>query len=199
MELQKRILDEATLQFFRYGIRNVTMDDIAAALGISKRTVYEVFRNKTELVVSCLKELALQQDKKNKEIIENSGNVIESIALFIQEGIKVMNSINPVFFTDLQKFYPVITDTVFKESDKKRFDLTHQLLTKGIEEGIFRNDINVPIVAKLFHEQINVITDDRMFPRNKFNHVEVFKNLVINFMRGISTANGIAIIEEIIE
>lgn len=199
MEIRTRILDEAKQQFFRYGIRNITMDDIAAALGISKRTVYEVFKNKNELVVTCLKELAVQQDKIYTEIIYNSGNVIETFALFIREGIKVMNSVNPVFVSDLKKFYPAIADTVFKDSDKKRYDMTYQLLERGIEEGIFRKDINIPIITRLFHEQINVITDEQMFPRDRFDHVEVFRNLVINFMRGISTQKGIDIIEKIIE
>lgn len=198
MELRKRILEEATAQFFKYGIRNITMDDIAAALGISKRTVYEIFRNKTELVVSCLRELSEKQEKRNKELISQSDNVIETIFAFMKDGIKVLDLINPVFFSDLTKFYPVIAETIHKENTKIRYTLTFQLLNRGVEEGIFRKDINVPIVTKLFHEQINVFSDDKMFPRNQFNRAEVFENLVINFMRGISTSTGIAIIEDII-
>lgn len=196
MELRKRILEEATVQFFKYGIRNITMDDIAAALGISKRTVYEIFKNKTELVVSCLRELSEQQEKKNKDLISKSDNVIETIFAFMKEGIKVLNLINPVFFSDLTKFYPVIAETIHKENTKTRYTLTFELLNRGVEEGLFREDINIPIVARLFQEQVNVFSDEKMFPRDQFNQAEVFENLVINFMRGISTSRGIAIIEE---
>lgn len=199
MELRSRILEEATGQFFKFGIRNITMDDIAAALGISKRTVYEIFKNKTEVVISCLEELSKQQEIKNNEIISNSGNVIETIFSFMQEGIKVMNSINPVFFSDLKKFYPVIADTIYKENIKIRYTLTYKLLNKGVEEGIFREDINVPIITKLFQEQINVISDEKIFPPEEFNHTEVFKNLVINYMRGISTPMGIALIDRLLD
>ncbi len=199
MELRSRILEEATGQFFRFGIRNITMDDIAAALGISKRTVYEIFKNKTEVVISCLEELSKQQEIRNNEIISNSGNVIETIFSFMQEGIKVMNSINPVFFSDLKKFYPVIADTIYKENIKIRYTLTYKLLDKGVEEGIFRKDINIPIITKLFQEQINVISDEKIFPPEEFNHTEVFKNLVINYMRGISTPMGIALIDRLLD
>lgn len=199
MELQDRIIEEATGQFFRFGIRNVTMDEIAASLGISKRTVYEIFKDKTELVRSCLKELSRQQEVKNNELISVSGNVIETIFLFMQEGIKVMNSINPVFYSDLKKFYPGIWNSIHEENIKTSYNLTHKLLHNGRNENLFREDINIPIVSKLFHEQMNLITDEKVFPREEFNHAEVFKNLVINFMRGISTSRGIEIIDKMIK
>jgi AcrR family transcriptional regulator len=199
MEQRERILEEATAQFFNYGIRNVTMDEIAASLGISKRTLYEIFRDKTELVHSCLQELSRKQDVKNNEIISSSGNVIETIFLFMQEGIRVMNSINPVFFSDLKKFYPGIAKTIHEENIRTSYNLTHKLLHKGLNEKVFRKEINIPIVSKLFHEQMNLISDEKIFPREEFNHAEVFQNLVINFMRGISTSHGIEMIDSLIK
>ncbi len=199
MEQRERILEEATEQFFRYGIRNVTMDEIAAALGISKRTVYEIFKDKTELVVSCLQELSRKQELKNDEIISVTGNVIETIFLFMQEGIKVMNSINHVFFSDLKKYYPKIAKTIHEKNIQNSYNLTYKLLYKGLNEGLFRKDINIPIVSRLFHEQMNMISDEKIFPRDEFNHTEVFQSLVINFMRGISTSQGIEMIDNIIK
>ncbi len=199
MEQYDRIIEEATRQFFRYGIRNVTMNEIAVALGISKRTVYEIFKDKTELVEVCLKELSRKQKKKNNELISGAGNVIETIFMFMQEGIKVMNSINPVFFSDLKKFYPGLARAIHEENIRTSHNLTHKLLHDGQDEGFFRKDINIPIVSKLFHEQMNLISDEKIFPREEFNHAEVFKNLVINFMRGISTSRGIDFIDKLIE
>ncbi len=199
MELRERIIGEATEQFFRFGIRNVTMDEIAVSLGISKRTVYENFKDKTELVKSCMNELSRQKEIQNEQIISNSGNVVETIFLFMQEGIKVMNSINPVFFSDLRKFYPEIWKAIHEESLKTNYILMHKLLNKGLDEGLFRKDINLPIVSKLFQEQMNLITDEKIFPREEFNPAEVFKNLVISFMRGISTFRGIEIIDKMME
>jgi AcrR family transcriptional regulator len=191
-------MEEATGQFFKYGIRNVTMDEIAASLGISKRTVYEAFKDKTELVQTCIKGLSRLQDQKNQEIILGSANVIEAIFLFMQEGIKAMNSINPVFFTDIRKYYPGIWKPLHDENREKAHRITHTLLRKGLNEGLFRKDIHVGIVSKLFHEQMNLLADEKIFPRDEYTPSEVFKNLVISFTRGISTNKGIEIIDRIL-
>ena len=94
MEIREKIIEEATKQFLIYGIRNVTMDSIAAALGISKRTVYENFKDKNELVYVCLDTLAAQNEIKNNKIIKTSYNVIETIFAFMREGIKAMSCID---------------------------------------------------------------------------------------------------------
>ena len=175
------------------------MDDIAASIGISKRTVYETFKDKTELVHTCLKRLMQVQDKKNQEIISGSANVIEAIFLFMQEGIKAMNAINPVFFVDMKKYYLPIWKLLHDENKEKAYRMTHTMLRKGVNEGLFRKDINISIVSKLFHEQANLVSDDHIFPREEFVLSEVYQNLIINFTRGISTNKGIDIIDKILE
>jgi TetR/AcrR family transcriptional regulator, cholesterol catabolism regulator len=198
MEIRDKIIEEATKQFMLYGIRNVTMDDLATSLGISKRTVYETFTDKTELVHKCLETLKQKHEEKTREIITSSRNVIITIFTFMKEGIKSMTSINPVFFLDMQKLYPGTWNCLSEENAKKTFDLSKELLERGVKEGLFRQNINIPIVAKLFHEQMNLLADEKIFPRDEFNYADVFQSLTINFMRGISTNKGIELIDEII-
>lgn len=195
MEIRERIIEEALKQFLTYGIRNVTMDGIAANIGISKRTVYEVFKDKKELIYICLKQLKKNHEEKNHEIISSSRNVIETIFAFMREGIKAMTCINPVFFMDMKKFYSSAWNALSEENEKNVLSLSKKLLMKGIEEGLFRSDINIPIVAKLFHEQMKLLADEKVFPRDEFNYADLFQSLTINFMRGISTQKGIKIIE----
>lgn len=199
MEVRDRIIEEATRQFFQLGIRNVTMDDIAVSLGISKRTVYETFKDKGELVQTCLTMLTSKDDKKVEQVVAESANAIEAIFVFMREGIKAMNSINPVFFKDLEKFYPAMWKVMEKEGKAKRFKLSAKLLNKGIKEGLFRKDFNVEIVSKLFHEQIGLLVNESIFPRDKYDRAEVFQNMIINFTRGISTPRGTEIIDRILE
>jgi hypothetical protein len=73
------------------------------------------------------------------------------------------------------------------------------MLRKGLNEGLYRKGINIEIIAKLFHEQMNLVSDETIFPSDKFDHGEVFQNIMINFTRGIATKRGIEIIDEIIE
>jgi AcrR family transcriptional regulator len=199
MEIRERIIEEATNQFLQFGIRNVTMDGIAAELGMSKRTVYEVFKDKSSLVHSCIEMLNKNHRCRNEEIYNSSRNVVETIFSFMQEGISAMNAINPVFFRDMEKLYPKAWENIKKNNEKEAFNLSVELLKKGIEEGLFRSEINIPIVAKLFHEQMNLLADDKVFPRNEYNYADVFQSLTINFMRGISTRKGIELIDSLLD
>ena len=79
MEVRARIIEEATRLFFQYGIRSITMDEIAVSLGISKRTVYETFKDKTELIHTCLRDLIRRRDERRQEVISSSANVIDAI------------------------------------------------------------------------------------------------------------------------
>ena len=115
----------------------------------------------------------------------------------MREGIKAMTAINPVFFFDMKKYYPKKWKVIQEANTKNAFTLTQNLLEKGIKEDLFRQDINIPIVAKLFHEQMNLLADEKIFPHDEYNFPDIFQNLTINFMRGISTAKGIEIIDEI--
>jgi TetR/AcrR family transcriptional regulator, cholesterol catabolism regulator len=197
MEIRDRIIEEATKEFLLYGTRSVTMDGIAVALGISKRTVYENFKDKTELVYTCLDTLSKQHENKNQEIITTPCNVIDIIFSFMREGIKAMTSINPVFFLDMKKYYPEKWNEIQEAGTKNAFNMSCNLLKKGIKEGLFRKDINIPIVAKLFNEQMNFLADEKIFPHDEYNFPDLFQSLTINFMRGISTLKGIEIIDEI--
>src|SRR6056297_1906932 len=199
MKIRERIIEEATRQFLQFGIRNVTMVGIAAALGMSKRTVYETFKDKSALVHSCLHTLNQNHKNRNKEICSASQNVIETIFLFMQEGIKAMNAINPVFFRDMEKLYPKTWEGLRENNEKEAFDLSKELLHKGIKEGLFRPDINISIVARLFHKQMNLLADETVFPRDEYNYTDVFQSLTINFIRVISSQKGIALIDSILK
>jgi len=199
MEVRERIIEEATRLFFQYGIRSITMDEIAVSLGISKRTVYETFKDKTELIHTCLRDLIRQRDERSQEVIASSANVIEAIFTSMQDGIKAINTINPLFFHDLKKYYPVIWKTLHEENKEKHYNLTYTQLRKGVNEGLFRKDIHIGIVSKLFHEQVNLISDESVFPREQYELTDLFKNLMINFVRGISTQKGIDLVDKMLD
>jgi TetR/AcrR family transcriptional regulator, cholesterol catabolism regulator len=196
MELRNRITKEATHQFFQYGIRNVTMEDIAVSLGISKRTIYETFKDKKELIQTCLEHLSEEQDGLTQTILEGSGNVVEAIFAFMQLKIKAIDSIHPAFLKDLKKYYPWIFNRLHSAHTEKGHDLSRRFLETGIQEGIFRKEINVAIIVKLFFAQMNLIAGENLFSRNEYDLKDILKNMVINYMRGISTKRGIDLIDD---
>ena len=198
MEVRDRILKEAAKEFFQLGIRNVTMDEIAYKLGISKRTIYETFKDKTELLITCLESYSEELKQKKEEIISNSSNVVESIFTFLKDGINTMNAINPAFINDLKKFYPEVWRNTYLNNKSKNLNLAYKLLRKGVNEGIFQKEINIDIVSKLIMEQMKILADEDIFPRDKYSVSEVFQSMVISFTRGISTKKGLDIIDQMI-
>lgn len=196
MELKDRIIDEAIRLFMKFGIRHVTMDDIANNLAISKRTLYEVFKDKNELISTCMEHLSNMQEAHYQQLQKETSSVLELMIKDMLDNIQTLNKINPVFFYDLKKYYRVIWEKKHTEHREKGMSHIHTQLRKGVNEGFFRKEINLELVAKLFHEQINMIGDDQIFPKEEYNYADLFKNMVINFLRGISTQKGIDLIDE---
>ncbi len=197
MDVRKRILTEAADLFFRYGIRNITMDDIAEKLGISKRTIYETFKDKNELLINCFEEYSKERYKVNEEIIKNSQNILAAICSFIQSGAVALDLLNPAFFSDMRKYHKDIWIMASQQQNKKNYSLAYRLLRKGINEGVFRKDINIDIVVKIFLAQINLLVDNEVFSPDKYSRSEVFKNMVINFIRGIASDRGLVLIDSL--
>lgn len=195
MEVKDRIIAESRKMFTRLGIRTVTMDMISEHLGVSKRTIYENFTDKDELLKLCI-DLAINEQRLiNEEIINNSENLIEATFKYIKHSINIFNSINPAFFFDIEKYYPDVWDRKIKENDSLNLNRAIELLNKGIREEIFRKDIDVEIVAKLILEQFKMLSNNELFPPETYSRVKVFENIVVNFIRGIATNKGLHMIE----
>lgn len=195
MEIKNRIITEARQLFVKYGIRSITMDMIAEHLGISKRTIYENFKDKNELLKSCINAAMADQRKMNEEIIRSSSNIIDAIFVFIKNSINTLKRINPAFFYDIQKYYPAIWRKTIHKNDERNFNRIVSLLNKGISEGLFREDINVEIIARLILEQFKLLSNQEIFPEDKYSMIDIFENIVINFVRGIVTVNGLELID----
>jgi TetR/AcrR family transcriptional regulator, cholesterol catabolism regulator len=196
MNLRERILPQAVDLFIRSGIRAITMDDISALTGVSKRTIYENFKDKDELLRACLVFLDEQHDRETEKIISESINTIDLVFKVLKLGINAINSINPLFFTDLKKYHFRIWKETYIINNQKHLSKTYTMLKKGINEGLFRKEIDIEIVAKLLHEQFRIMSDEHVFPSLRYSRTKVFENIMINFLRGIATRKGLEIIEE---
>jgi len=199
MEIKERIIQEASGLFAKNGIRSITMDDIARHMGISKRTIYENFRDKDEIVHLCIEANKQEQRQCKRAAVATSSNVLEAIYLIMFEVATQMDQINPAFITDLRKYHHKLwKESAIKHQEEHIKDL-RKLIVKGIEDGIFRDVINVEIITRMLNLQLSEITNEESFPSELFSRSDVFVNIIINFTRGIATPKGIKIIEKIIE
>ncbi len=193
MEIKERIIAKAREQFFRYGVKSVTMDDIASELGISKKTIYQHYEDK-DAIVNQLMLGEMANDKCEWEALnQNSKNVIEKTVKSMDIFKQVFSEINPSTFFDIKKYHPK-TWELFQEH-KQNFILgaIKQDLIEGIEQGFFRPEIKVDILAKMRMEQIELGFDPQIYPPNKFTVVEVELTLLDHFIRGVLTEKGLEV------
>ncbi len=150
MNTREHIILVAFELFVKYGIRSVTMDQIAGQLGISKRTLYETFENKNELLKSGLEYFINIKNTRANEIIKKSDNVIQAMFILRKKGEEMKKKVNPLFFEDIKKYYPEICSLLTSRSNNKDYSITYTLIKKGIKDGIFKKELNVELVNIFF-------------------------------------------------
>jgi AcrR family transcriptional regulator len=190
MELKDRIVNRALELFMKYGIRSVTMDQVSGQLGISKRTLYETFRDKNELLRECIGHLSRSKSLEARQMVRDSENVIKTIYSLARKGEELKQKINPLFFEDMWKYYPELHKEVTKESRYRDTTLTLNLLKNGISDGIFKEGLDVDLVNTFFHQVMNIIMNEELFPRDTYAHADIFRNIIMPYLEGISTLKG---------
>ncbi|WP_368137116.1 TetR/AcrR family transcriptional regulator [Bacteroides caccae] len=193
-ELKERIIATATEAFTTKGIKSITMDDIAAALGISKRTLYEVFVDKESLLKDCILTVQAERDRYLQEVYEQSHNVLEVILTVFQKSIEMFHKTNKRFFEDIKK-YPKVYN-MMKERSESDSEKTMSFFMLGVEQGIFRSDVNFAIVNLLVREQFDVLLNTDVC--NEYSFIEVYESIMFTYIRGISTEKGAKVLEDFI-
>lgn len=193
--LRKEIIDYAAKMFMLQGIKDVKMDDIAQGMGISKRTIYEQFSDKKELLFNCLESIQRDISQKALPYIQNPNhNTLEIILFLYCSYLEILNRVNKKFFTDLAK-YPEIV-----EAKEKRERLNERKfmawIKKGVEEGLFRKDVNFDIVQYILKRDIDLLSTTDNFP--EYTSEELGRSFILFYLRGIATDKGQEIIEKFI-
>ncbi len=190
MELRDRIVEAAFELFLKYGVRSVTMDQISGHLGISKRTLYEIFKDKNELLREGLDCFSNIKRKEAKAMVGRSDNVIETMYLLARKGEEMKQQINPLFFEDIRKYHPDVHALLTRESRYRDYSLSHELLKKGIQDGIFKKGLDTELVNNFFHEVMNIVMNEDVFPKDRYSQQDIFRNIIMPYMMGVSTDKG---------
>lgn len=190
LETRNKVIETAAEQFMRFGIRSVTMDDIARQAGMSKKTIYQEFTDKNHLVFETFA-ASLEKDKCMMEVLPNlKDGTIEHLIGLSTYMRKRFADINPLVLNELQRYFPQCWQ-LFED-----FKYTHivkevmAVLEKGKEEGFFRPEINNEILAVLRMEQMMITFDPIKFPPSKYNMVDLQIEIFEHFLYGIFTEKG---------
>lgn len=197
MDVKTRILDQASQMFFRYGIRSITMDEIAESLGMSKRTLYENFATKEELLKECIEFQYRENIKLRDDIMKAfSDDPLEIFHQHFRHAMITLASIHPNYFTDLQKYYSMIWRKHIQSKQDESISFTVKQIEKGKEKGIFRQDVDAEIMSRAAQAGIQMMVSPHIFPESRFARSEVFRQVTVNFIRGMATAEGMALVDE---
>jgi AcrR family transcriptional regulator len=192
----KNILIRVRDLYNKYGIKSITMDDVARELGISKKTLYQYVCDKDDLVGKYIEyEIELRQVEICR-CFQSELNAIEElfeISLFMN---KMMREQNPATEYDLKKYYPTHYQNVVKVRRERMFKYLLLNLNKGKEEGLYRQEMNQDVIAKLYLSRSENVHGDNLFTVEEFTSIKLFVELLTYHVRGIATEKGIAVLEK---
>jgi TetR/AcrR family transcriptional regulator, cholesterol catabolism regulator len=194
--VRERIIEKAERLFFKYGIKSVTMDDIARELGISKKTIYQHFTDKDGIVLAVA-ENHFQCDRVEAHQMQNEAiDPIAELVLTSEMMRASLSELNPAMIFDLRKYYPSVWALFQRYKHDFILDLLRTNLVKGVAMGLYRPDLSVEVIARVRLEQVDAVFNTDAFPSNKFNFLEVQLILLDHFIRGIVTEKGATLYEQ---
>lgn len=185
------ILEKASYMFLSQGFKSITMDDIAAELSISKKTIYQHYASKPELIEKCLLYI-------NEKFLKSLEVVIAQNRTAIAEIIAAHNNMNEVFSIEssvclyqLNKYYPKIAQKQKIYHKKKYVGIIERNLEKGIKEGVYRSNLDVEFTARLHIASIVLLDDQDYFEPEEYTHMQLHALHLDHQIRSISTEKGL--------
>jgi AcrR family transcriptional regulator len=197
--MKEKILDTANEMFLTLGFKSVTMDDIAEKMSISKKTIYTFYKTKSKLVEACVMDVFNAVSEGIDQICIIGLNPIEElfeVKDFVLNHLKSEKS-SPLF--QLKKYYTKF----FHELQKKQFEVMSECvqenLRKGIEQGLYRKEIDVDFISRIYFSGITMIKDIELFPQGKQNMQQLQTEYLEYHIRAIATDKGIKELEKMLK
>ena len=191
-----RIIDGATELFLQAGIKSVTMDDIAKHLGMSKKTIYQSFQDKNELVLALVTKRLKDDECEMSQLIGKSNNVIEEMIAMMKWSEEIFSRANPIVIHDMQKYHPDAWKQFQNFKSGVIVRTLEELLTKGIKQGYIRPDIDVKVMARMRVMQVEMGFNASLFPIAEFNTWKVQQQMLEHFNYGICTLKGYKLLNQ---
>lgn len=195
--MQEQIIEKATEMYLTLGFKSVTMDDIANEMGISKKTIYQHFANKNDLVEAVTMEMFETISCGIDQICQPDKNAIEElfeIKDFVLHKLKDEKA-SPIF--QLQKYFPKIYKTLHGKEYCKMQDCVVTNLKKGVEAGLYRQEIDIDFISKIYYSCVHALKDKNVFSDESYNF-RMMEELYLDYhVRAISTTKGLKVLEKI--
>lgn len=196
MEPKERILEKSHELFNKYGIRSVSMDDISAQLGMSKKTLYQHFTDKEELVDACFSGILDHHRCQCMADQKRAENPIHEMFLALDMMQEMFAEMNPSVLFDLQKYHPA----AFKKFHEFKYNFLYNVISnnlqRGIKEELYRPEIDIDVLTRLRIEAVMLPFSSDIFPNNRTQLVHIEQQIFEHFLFGLATTKGLKLIQK---
>jgi len=172
------------------GFKSVTMDHIARVAGISKKTLYELFEDKDELVLESVKFMLNDNQCQTEDAFKVSKNAVDQIISILMIMEKMVRGMNIVCYMDMQRYYPAAYRFLQQHKETYLFQCITDNLKQGIAEGFYRDDIDVNIIARFRMESAMMVFQSNVFPQENYDTLKVNTQIFAHYMYGLATNKG---------
>lgn len=180
----------------RYGVKSVSMDDLARELGISKKTLYQYFDTKETLLLQTLEfnqACELGEIQKIKARVDNALQEIVEIAKMVVSQLQQMS---PSLIFDLKKYHPEAWKILENMQLKHIYEVIKENLEKGIAQGLYRSDFDLEVMTRFYLSSFHTLLDEKIFPSSEFPRGKVFQEFIRHYLRGIVSPTGLRYLEK---
>ena len=194
-ELKQQVLDKSKSLFMRYGIKSVTMDDIAREMGISKKTLYQVVENKSDLIEQIF-QCHIEEEKRDiDQICEEAGDAVEEMLRIADYVLRKLREMPPAAMYDLRKYYRGTWKQVEALHQRYIYQLIRDNLERGMAQGVYRRSLDPDIIAKIYVGKASLVADEETFPLSDYNIAELFQQYIYYHIHGIASPKGLKLLE----
>lgn len=196
--MKMQIIEQASSLFLEYGFKSVTMDDLSERLGVSKKTIYEHFDTKTQLVKETTDHIFSRISTIIDNLCQQNLDPIEETLAIKEQVMKHLKNEKSSPQFQLQKYYPVISQSLKQKQWDKMYECYRDNLKRGVEQGFYRENIDIECVFRFYYNGMNLVKDNKVFPQQQFSSPQVKDQYLEYHLRGISTAKGLKRLEELL-
>jgi TetR/AcrR family transcriptional regulator, cholesterol catabolism regulator len=194
--IQQVLISRSRELFMKHGLKALTMDDIARELGMSKKTIYQVVDNKSDLIKLALRDY-LDEERRNLDIImQRADNPVEELIQIMEYFLVSVQDLDVSALNEMQKYYPEAWD-IYNDY-RYNFILGRMVinLQNGIQRGYYRDDLDADIMARLYVAGVEMLVHQELFPAARFTFVNIFREFLEYHLRGIVSNQGLKYLEE---
>ncbi len=196
MITKEYIIEITTQLYLKNGVKAVTIADISKELSTSKRTIYNHFIDKTDLMQACVEQYLASIRTKNDDIINSSSSAIEAMGMIQQQILIRANYSNAHFYKEVLKYYPSILKDSYKKNAEFAFRELLYLSKWGVKDGFFRKDLDPEVTMATVQTLLKLCNNTKIFPSKHYSKARLTEGIMVAYLRGLCTDKGLVEVEK---